>query len=135
MLANVASISAASFSRAELAANSIVAVFGSELATQTLATPGTSLPTPLAGTTVRVRDSAGVERPAPLFFVAAGQVNYLLPAGTAAGAATVTIISGSGKLSLGAVRIAPVAPGLFTANGQGVPAAVALRTRGEVQTF
>ncbi|MBI3426604.1 MAG: hypothetical protein HY011_27055 [Acidobacteria bacterium] len=86
---------------------------------------------------MRVRDSAGVERPAPLFFVAAGQVNYLLPAGTAAGAATVTITSGSGKLALGAVRIAAVAPGLFAANanGQGVPAAVALRVRGEVQTF
>ncbi|MBI1765269.1 MAG: hypothetical protein HYR56_27970 [Acidobacteria bacterium] len=59
------------------------------------------------------------------------------PAGTAAGAATVTITSGSGKLALGAVRIAAVAPGLFAANanGQGVPAAVALRARGEVQTF
>jgi uncharacterized protein (TIGR03437 family) len=137
VMANVASISAASFSGAELAADAIVAAFGSELATQTLAAPVTPLPTTLAGTTVRVRDSAGVERPAPLFFVAAGQVNYLMPAGTAAGAATVTITSGSGKLSLGAVRIAAVAPGLFTANanGQGVPAAVALRARGEVQSF
>jgi uncharacterized protein (TIGR03437 family) len=138
VMANVASISAASFSGAELAADSIVAAFGSELATQTLAAPVTPLPTTLAGTTVRVRDSAGVERPAPLFFVAAGQVNYLMPAGTAAGAATVTITSGSGKLSLGAVRIAAVAPGLFAANanGQGVPAAVALRVRSDgAQSF
>lgn len=135
--ATVSSISAASFSGAELAADSIVAAFGSELATQTLAAPVTPLPTTLAGTTVRVRDSAGVERPAALFFVAPTQVNYLMPAGTAAGAATVTITSGSGKVSLGAVRIAAVAPGLFAANanGQGVPAAVALRARGEVQTF
>ncbi len=137
VVANVASLSAASFSGAELAADSIVAAFGSELATQTLAAPVTPLPTTLAGTTVRVRDSAGVERLAPLFFVAAAQINYLMPAGTAAGAATVTITSGSGKLSLGAVRIAAVAPGLFAANanGQGVAAAVALRARGEVQTY
>ncbi len=131
--ASVSSISAASFSGAELAADSIVAAFGSELATQTLAAPGLPLPTTLAGTTVRVRDSAGIERLAPLFFVSPGQVNYLMPAGTAPGAATMTITSGSGKLSLGAVQIATVAPGLFTANanGQGVAAAVALRVRSD----
>jgi len=39
------------------------------------------LPTTLAGTTVRVRDSAGVERLGPLFFVSAGQINYQLPPG------------------------------------------------------
>jgi uncharacterized protein (TIGR03437 family) len=136
--ASVSSISAASFSGAELAADSIVAAFGSELATQTLAAPVLPLPTTLAGTTVRVRDSAGAERLAPLFFVAATQVNYLMPAGAAAGAATVTITSGSGKISLGVVRIAPVAPGLFAANanGQGVPAAVALRVKADgAQSF
>ncbi|MGH9602027.1 MAG: BACON domain-containing protein, partial [Terriglobales bacterium] len=43
--ASVSSISAASFSGAELAADSIVAAFGSELATQTLAAPVLPLPT------------------------------------------------------------------------------------------
>jgi uncharacterized protein (TIGR03437 family) len=131
--ASVSSISAASFSGTELAADSIVAAFGSELATQTLVAPSLPLPTTLAGTTVRVRDSAGMERLAPLFFVSPGQVNYLMPTGTAPGAATVTIASGSGKLSLGSVQIATVAPGLFTANanGQGVAAAVALRVRSD----
>ncbi|MBI1760581.1 MAG: IPT/TIG domain-containing protein [Acidobacteria bacterium] len=47
VMANVASLSAASFSGAELAADSIVAAFGSELATQTLAAPVTPLPTTL----------------------------------------------------------------------------------------
>jgi trimeric autotransporter adhesin len=131
--ASVSSISAASFSGTELAANSIVAALGSDLATQTLTAPITPLPTTLAGTTVRVRDSAGMERLAPLFFVSPTQVNYIMPAGTATGAATVTITSGSGKLSLGAVQIAAVAPGLFAANanGQGVAAAVVLRVRGD----
>jgi uncharacterized protein (TIGR03437 family) len=78
-----------------------------------------------------VRDSQGVGRLAPLFFVSSGQVNYQIPAGTALGAATVTITSGDGSVSTGNVTIASVAPGLFTANasGQGVAAAVALRIK------
>jgi uncharacterized protein (TIGR03437 family) len=135
--ASVSSISAASFSGAELAADSIVAAFGSELATQTLAAPVLPLPTTLAGTTVRVRDSAGAELLAPLFFVSPSQVNYLMPAGAAAGRATVTITNGNGKASLGAAEVVAVAPGLFAANanGQGVAAAVALRVRGAAQIY
>jgi uncharacterized protein (TIGR03437 family) len=73
----------------------------------------------------------------PLFFVAPGQVNYLMPAGAATGRATVTITSGNGKASLGAAEVVAIAPGLFAANanGQGVAAAVALRVRGGAQTF
>jgi uncharacterized protein (TIGR03437 family) len=85
-----------------------------------------------------VRDSAGVERDAPLFFVAPAQVNYLIPAGTAAGAATVVITSGDGKVSTGVVQIAAVAPGLFSANasGQGVASGVALRVKADgAQTY
>jgi uncharacterized protein (TIGR03437 family) len=69
-----------------------------------------------------VRDSGGVERLAPLFFVAPSQINYQTPPGTTPGAATVTIASGDGAISTGTVTIASVAPGLFTtnANGQGL---------------
>ncbi len=126
-------VSAASFSGTELAADSIVAGFGAELATETVSASGTPLPTSLAGTTVNVRDSAGMERIAPLFFVSPTQVNYLMPPGTAVGTATVTVTSGSGKVSVGASRIDTVAPGLFVANanGQGVAAAVALRVKAD----
>jgi uncharacterized protein (TIGR03437 family) len=91
------------------------------------------LPTTLAGTTVKIRDSAGTMRDAPLFFVAPQQVNYLVPAGASPGAATVTITSGSGAVSTGTAQITAVAPGLFTANasGQGVAAAVALRVKAD----
>lgn len=125
----VATVSAASYSGQTLAPESIVAAFGTNLATSVAVADTTPLPTSLAGTTVRVRDSLGTERPAPLFFVAPQQVNYLIPAGTAAGAATVTVTSGDGALSLGNVTIAAVAPGLFAANanGQGVPAAIIVR--------
>ncbi len=129
----VASVSAASFLGAELASESIVAAFGQNLATNTQVATALPLPTELAGTTVKVRDSAGVERLAGLFFVAPTQVNYQIPPGTAAGAATVTITSGAGAVSVGTVNITSVAPGLFTANanGQGVAAAVVLRVKAD----
>jgi uncharacterized protein (TIGR03437 family) len=125
------SVSSASFLGQSLASESIVAAFGANLATSVQVATTVPLPTTLAGTTVRVRDSAGAERLAPLFFVAPAQVNYLIPAGTAAGAATITITSGSGAVSIGAVQIANVAPGFFTANasGQGVASAIAIRVR------
>jgi uncharacterized protein (TIGR03437 family) len=130
---SVASVSAASFSGAELANESIVAAFGVGLATTTQAAPSLPLPTTLAGTTVKVLDRTGATRDAPLFFVAPGQVNYLVPAATAAGAATVTITSGAGAISTGATQIASLAPGLFSANasGQGVVAGVVLRVKAD----
>jgi uncharacterized protein (TIGR03437 family) len=86
-----------------------------------------------AGTTVRVRDSAGMERLSPLFFVAPTQINYYLAPGAAPGAGVVTVTSGDGAVSMGNVTIAPVAPGVFAANanGQGVAAAVVLRVRAD----
>lgn len=131
--AAVTTVSAASFSVSALARESIAAAFGSNLATTTQAASTIPLPTSLAGTTVRVKDSVGVERLAPLFFVAPPQINCLISAGTANGEAMVTIISGNGSVSAGTIRIESVAPGLFSANatGQGVASAVALRVRAD----
>jgi len=134
----LASVSAANYSGMELASEAIVAAFGTDLATTTKSANTSPLPTELARTTVRIRDGAGAERLAPIFFVAPAQVNYLTPAGTANGMATVTIIGGNSKFSTGAVKIATVAPGLFTANanGRGVAAALALRVRPDgTQTY
>jgi uncharacterized protein (TIGR03437 family) len=129
--AQVASVSAASFLGAELAAESIIAGFGVSLATRVEVATTQPLPTDLAGTKVMVRDSAGVERLAPQFFVSPGQANYQMPPGTANGTATVTVTSGDNKLSIGAVQVTSVAPGVFTANanGQGVMAATILRVK------
>ncbi len=132
----VASVSAASFLGAELAPESIVAAFGVNLATSIVIADSTPLPTTLAGTKVSVKDSAGVERLSPLFFVAPGQVNYQMPPGTAAGTAAITVTSGDNKISLGSQQIASVAPGLFTANvsGEGVPAANVFRLKANGST-
>jgi uncharacterized protein (TIGR03437 family) len=130
---SVTSVSAASFASAPVAPESIVAAFGTDLATATLAADVTPLPTELAATTVRIRDSAGMEVLAPLFFVSNAQVNYLIPGGAATGAATVNVTAGDGFVSSGTIQIAPVAPGLFAANanGKGPAAAVALRMKAD----
>jgi len=122
-------VSAASYTGAELAGESIVAAFGSGLATEVKIATSLPLPTSLAGTTVKVKDSAGAERESPLFFVSPEQVNYLLPASLATGPALVTITGGDGKISSGTIMVSPVSPGLFSANssGQGVAAAIVLR--------
>ena len=129
----VANVSAASFSGAMLAPDSIVAAFGVRLATAMKIATTTPLPTELEGTTLRVKDSAGAERLARLFFVAPGQINYLMPPETAAGPATVTVRSGDGSVAVGAVQIAMTAPSLFTANadGKGVVVGVALRVKAD----
>jgi uncharacterized protein (TIGR03437 family) len=130
---SVASVSAASYSGTTLASESIIAAFGAGLATATQTAATIPLPTELAGTTITVRDSAGIERLAPLFFVAPAQANYQMPPETKAGAATMIITSNNGTVSAGAVQIAAVAPGLFAANanGQGVAAALALRVKAD----
>ncbi len=121
----VTTVSAASYApSAAVAPDSIVAAFGAKLATGTALATTLPLPTTLGGTTVRVNGQL-----APLFFVSPGQVNYVIPSGLAAGAATVVVNVGDGSVSQGAVQIAAAAPGVFTANanGIGVLAAVAIR--------
>src|SRR5262245_50033491 len=116
----VVTVSAASYDpNGILAPDSIAAAFGTKLATQFAAAASLPLPTSLAGTPVKVKDRAGVERLALLLFVSPGQINYVIPSGTAVGAATVTVQSGDGAISSGTVEVRQVAPGIFTANGGG----------------
>ncbi|MBI1762861.1 MAG: hypothetical protein HYR56_15635 [Acidobacteria bacterium] len=129
----VATVSAASFSATAFGSESIAAAFGESLGTGVEVATTVPLPTKLAGSSIKVKDSAGTERDAPLFFVAPQQINYLIPAGTANGAATVTVTSGDGTISQGTINIATTAPGWFTANanGQGVPAGVVFRAKAD----
>jgi uncharacterized protein (TIGR03437 family) len=126
-------VSAASYDGSSFSSEGIVAAFGARLATATQAATSIPLPTSLAGSTVKIKDSAGTERLAPLFFVSAGQINFQIPPGTASGEATMTVTSGDGALATGTAQIASVAPGLFTANadGKGVPAGYVLRIRAD----
>jgi uncharacterized protein (TIGR03437 family) len=127
---SVTTVSAANFT-APVAPDSIAAAFRVNLATRTEIAAGLPLPTELAGTTVVIKDQAGIERMAPLFFVSSGQVNLTIPAGTGTGTATVTIRSGGGVVSTGTVEVRASAPGLFSArsDGRGIAAAQMLRVK------
>jgi uncharacterized protein (TIGR03437 family) len=134
----VTSVSAASFLGAQLAPESIVAGFGSNMATGVAIANSLPLPTTLLGTTVDVIDSATrTTRPSSLFFVAPAQINYQIPAGTADGTAWAIVRINGNIVGAGVMTIGKVAPGLISANanGQGVAAAVVLRIRNGVQTF
>lgn len=126
-----ASVSAASFQAAAIAPNTIVAAFGAKLATSVETAASLPLPNTLAGTRIKVRDNAGAEHDAALFFAAPSQTNYLLPASVASGPAAVFITTNDGVLSTGMINVVPIAAGLFSANGngQGIAAAVVLRVK------
>jgi uncharacterized protein (TIGR03437 family) len=136
----VTSVSAASYAPSgPLAPESIVAAFGSNMATSTQIATTLPLPTTLAGVSLKVRDSAGVERLAPLFFVSQTQINYQVPPNTGVGPAGVTVENGAGNLApsaivaTGTIEVANVSPGLFTADasGRGVAAANVLRIKSD----
>jgi uncharacterized protein (TIGR03437 family) len=132
----VAAVSAASYN-GELSAESIVAAFGENLASSTLTATSVPLPTTLGGVTVKITDSAGVERKAPLFFVSPTQINYQVPPGASIGISQIGVYNGDQVVAGGTVPIVPASPGLFSANsnGQGVPAASVLRVRGDGQFY
>jgi uncharacterized protein (TIGR03437 family) len=127
-----ASVSAADYRTVNAhAPEAIATIFGASLATTRAAATNVPLPTTLAGTTVTIKDSKGVERPAPLFYVDKTQVNYQVPAGTAIGWAYITTKSGDGTTSYATANIVPAALSLFTADatGAGVPAAYLQRVK------
>ncbi len=131
--ADLSTVNAASYSPGPLVPEAIGAIFSTNMANGVQVATTLPLPTSMAGTVVKIRDATGVERLAPLFFVSPRQVNYQVPAGTAAGNATVTVSSTHGFVSAGGKQMDLVAPGLFSANadGQGVAAAIVLRIKAD----
>ncbi|MGH9765795.1 MAG: hypothetical protein ACREAB_00035 [Blastocatellia bacterium] len=134
----LATVSAANFKRGPLAPESIVAAFGKEFSNVTAVATSTQLPTTLGGIQVQIFDSKGPGRFAPLFAVTPGQINFLVPAGVALGPINLIFSNTETRKSYyETMSVAAISPGLFTANadGQGVPAAVALRIRNGAQTY
>ena len=106
-----------------LAEESIVTVWGTDLATGTAQAATAPVPLSLDGNTVTVTDSADVARQAPLYFVSPSQINFEIPAGTASGTATVSIQNQNGTIQSTTIQIAGVSPGIFALNGSGLVAA------------
>jgi uncharacterized protein (TIGR03437 family) len=117
-------ISAASGQAGAVAPDSIVSVFGPNLATSTAGAPSIPLPTVLAGTSLTFSDGSGSTWAASLYFVCPSQVNAVVPAQLAPGPATFQIAN-----STGAATLAAVAPGLFSANNNGRGPAAAFVSR------
>ncbi len=114
---------------ATLAPEAIASAYGANLATAMQSASTVPLPLNLGGTGVVVKDANGVSRTAELFYVSPTQVNYEVPPGVAAGMASVTVAVNGDPVAFGTVRIAAVAPGLYTVNSKGTGVAA-----GVVQT-
>jgi len=106
-----------------VAAESIISVYGTELATGTVVATTVPVPISLDGNTVTVTDSDGIARQAPLYFVSPSQINFEIPTGTAMGTATVTIQNQNGTTQSAVIQIGSVSPGIFELNGSGLVAA------------
>ena len=122
--------SAASFAAdSKLAPESIASAFGAGLADSLQTAPGNDVPAIIGDTSLSVTDAEGAELVAGLYFVAGGQINFLMPRGLVDGAAVVRVFRQGKIVARGEILIEHVVPGLFTANadGKGVPAALALR--------
>ncbi|MDQ3013566.1 MAG: CHRD domain-containing protein, partial [Acidobacteriota bacterium] len=126
-------VSAASYGGMAIAAEEIVAAFGSNLASSTVVANTLPLPTQLGGVSVKVRDSLNVERLAPLFFISPTQINFQIPAGTATGATVLTVVNNNANAATANMPVSSVAPGLFTADasGKGLASANVLRIKAD----
>ncbi|HMV82538.1 MAG TPA: SUMF1/EgtB/PvdO family nonheme iron enzyme [Blastocatellia bacterium] len=127
----VSATSAANYQGNMLALESIVALFGSNLSSETQVASSTPLPIALAKASVFIKDSQGNEQACPIFFTSPDQINLQIPAGLAPGPASIYAVNNGNIHSTGSIEVAGVSPGLFSADasGIGLAAAVALRIR------
>ncbi len=125
--------SAASF-EGSLAPESLASLFGSRLAAATESADPLSPSTNLGGISLRVRDAAGAARLAPLLYVSPAQINFEVPAGTAAGNVALEVVNAGGQVTAVPAGVNAVAPGLF-ADQNNIAAAYAIRLESDgVQT-
>jgi uncharacterized protein (TIGR03437 family) len=123
----VTSFNSASYAASgQLAAGTIASAFGQGLADTSTVAGAPPLPTTLGNVTLRVSDSAGVNRAASLYYAGPAQINYVVPEGTAPGVATVTVAKNGQAVATGTIQVAAVSPGFFTQNGDGKGAAAAI---------
>ena len=110
----LAIVSSASYSEVAVSPGSIATAFGIRLGD--------------FGAAVTVKGNAGIERPAQVLSSATSQVSFVVPDGTAAGAAIVTVAGVSGT-----TQVQPLAPAIFAANANsaGVAAAIAILVKSD----
>lgn len=116
---------AASFAVDPIAPQSLAVAFGAFNTTggQSFTAQSPTLPTTLGGVKVTV---GGVD--AGLLFVNQSQINFVTPAQTADGATAVVVTNADGSTRNTSINVQRVAPGVFTARGNGIGAPAALLT-------
>ena len=72
---------------------------------------------------------------APLYFVSPNQINFVIPAETSLGPATITVANSGRFVISGTAYVASVAPSLFEANADNLAAGNLLRVRGDVSEY
>ena len=117
-----------------VAPNSIASALGRGIGASTESALSLPLPTTLSGVSVKMTDFAKVSVMDPLFYVAPNQINFVVPDSVAIGMVTVKILNGDSTPPSITVRVATVAPGLFTANGAGTGVAAAIAIRRSIAT-
>jgi uncharacterized protein (TIGR03437 family) len=90
--------------------------YGPVMAERDALARGSRLPRSLGGIAVHVTDSAGVTRPAGIYWVSAGwgQVNFVVPEESAPGLARMTLVRDDGSRLSTTITIADTAPGFRT---------------------
>ncbi|MBM3735648.1 MAG: YHYH protein [Acidobacteria bacterium] len=129
-------VSAASNERGPAAPGSIMtayAMFGAALATSTATAPIPDWPTTLGGATITVRDSAGVSRPAQIYYASPTQLNYRIPPDTATGYAAAILNNGAVSYTTN-LHILNSYPNLFIADAATTASGYVTRIRGSQQT-
>lgn len=118
---NLAVVSAANFANIGAASECLLSAFGTGLA-------GAN-----GATALKVKDGTGTEREAQLLYTSPTQINFVVPPGTAAGPADITVWYAGNAVATTSYAISTVAPALFTANvnGLGVAAANAIHVRSD----
>jgi uncharacterized protein (TIGR03437 family) len=101
------------------APGAIASAFGVNLSATTAAAEPGPLPTTLGGIRVAITDSAGQRALARLFYVAPGQINFIVPDNASTGEASLSVESGMAARAIGSFRIEAIAPAVFTADGTG----------------
>jgi len=137
-------VSAASFSE-NIAPDSIISLFGSNLTTRQATASTYPLPTTMSGVKVVFQDMATYQqsnnssvfysKPAPLFFISDKQMNVQVPADVP-NPVFITVRNEKGNIFAASAFLFKTAPGLFSADmtGRGPAAAVAFRVGSDNST-
>jgi uncharacterized protein (TIGR03437 family) len=99
-----------------LARGGVSTGYGPILAEEEMVGHGPALPKVLGNVSVRITDSRGAVRFAPLLYTGAGWsfINFIVPGECATGPAEVAVVRADGSVSRSKILIADIAPALFT---------------------